>query len=112
MWDDPAVLDDETMVAALQACKSTRRSFGRDGEIWFEALCVLEHLSAFVGGDRRRFGELREPLGAWIERHGRFADEAGLRSGLERPKPTVRYVVIAESEWARLQEGSSPPSAA
>ena len=80
--------------------------------MWFEALCVLEQLAKLVGGDRRRFGELREPLGNWIEQHGRFADDMGVRSELEGPGMTVRYIVITDAEWARMQGHAPPPSAA
>jgi hypothetical protein len=112
VWNHPVVLDDETMVAAFRACEARRRVVRREGDVWFEALCVLEHLARSVGGDRRRFGELREPLGAWIERHGRFTDDAGESSEAHSLRSPVRYIVIGESEWARLQDQSSPPSAA
>jgi len=106
------MLDDETMLAALRGCEEQRRSLRRDQAVWFEALCVLEQLARLVGGDRRRFGELREPLGAWIEQHGSFADDPGVRSELEGPGAMVRYIVLTEAEWARLQGHSQPPSAA
>jgi hypothetical protein len=101
------MLGDEAMVAALRACEAERGSRRRDQFRWFEALCVLEQLARLVEGDRRRFGELRDPLGAWIEQHGRFADGPGGDG-----RQPVRYIVIAESEWARLQGDSEPPSAA
>src|SRR5262245_61893841 len=100
------------MVAALRACDERRRTLRRDQALWFEALCVLEQLAKLVGSDRRRFGELREPLGKWIEQHGRFADDPGVRSELEGPGAMVRYIVLPDDEWARLQGGSQPPSAA
>jgi len=106
------VLDDENMVAALRACGGSGRAFRRERETWFEAMCVLEHLARFVGGDRRRFGELREPLGAWIERHGRFTDDAGLHPEPGRLRQPMRYIVISDSEWERLQGQPSPPPSA
>jgi hypothetical protein len=106
------VLDDETMVDALRACVEGGRTIARDQSVWFEALCVLEQLAKLVGSDRRRFGELREPLGEWIERHGRFADDPGVRSELEGPGSMIRYIVLTERVWAQLQDQSQPPSAA
>jgi len=106
------VLDDEAMVSALRACEESQRTIRRDGAVWFEALCVLEQLARLVDGDRRRFGELRDPLGEWIERHGRFADDPGVRPELEGARAMVRYIVITETDWARLRGQSQPPPAA
>src|SRR5262245_21510565 len=106
------MLDDETMIAALRACEAQGRSLRRDQSRWFEALCVLEQLAKLVDGDRRRFGELREPLGDWIEQHGSFADSVGERVELDGPRAIVRYIVISEAEWVRLQGHVQPPTAA
>ncbi len=96
------MLDEATIVAALRRCREQPASVAGSGECWFSARCVLDRLADTVEMDSRRFGELREPLGSWVERHGRFADEPGVRAELEGPLPTVRYIVLAESEWERL----------
>jgi hypothetical protein len=99
------VIDDQTIVAALRACQETRETIKRDLAYWFPAQCVFDQLAAAVEKDRRAFVDIRAPLGEWIDRHGRFADEPGVRHELEGPLPTVRYIVLPETVWDELRAG-------
>jgi hypothetical protein len=100
----PRVLDDAALASALRACEEIPRATDRrELRHWYARDCVAAELQRSSGVDAERVAEW---LDEWVG--DRYETQPGARTEFEGPLPTIRYLVLTESQRDTLLAEHEP----